>query len=125
MKKSLMFLAFLLLVACAPPQVAREQQVQPVVEAEPVTERFGSTTNVQIRDFHFQPQNINIKVGDTVVWTQQDSAPHTVTVVSGPESFDSGTLIQGQTFSYTFTKPGTYSYKCALHPSMIGQIFVE
>lgn len=123
--KKIVILAFLLLVACAQtPQVVPQPEPQPVMEAPPVVESSGLTTNVQIRDFHFQPQNVNVKVGDTVVWTQQDSVQHTVTIVSGPESFDSGLLSQGQTFRYTFTKPGTYAYKCTPHPGMTGQIFV-
>ncbi|HLF54587.1 MAG TPA: cupredoxin family copper-binding protein [Candidatus Nanoarchaeia archaeon] len=123
--KKIVMLMFLLLVACAQPQVVPQPEPLPVVEAAPVVESSGLTTNVQIRDFHFQPQSVNIKVGDTVVWTQQDSVQHTVTIVSGPESFDSGLLSQGQTFRYTFTKPGTYSYKCTPHPGMTGRIFVE
>jgi len=92
-----------------------------------VADMQGSPSSVtaDIADFSFQPQTINIKSGDTVVWTQQDGAPHTVTAVSGPESFDSGTMGKGQTFSHTFNTPGTYEYKCSIHSSMEGTVVVS
>jgi plastocyanin len=53
-----------------------------------------------------------------------DSAPHTVTVSSGPEKFGSPNLQKGDSFSYKFTKPGTYDYYCAVHPDMKGSVTV-
>lgn len=130
MKK--MFLLLIFLVACAQPQVVeqmppppvQEPVQEPVVEVQPVVSA-PSTVAVEIKDFKFQPATVNIKVGDTVVWTQNDNTQHTVTIVSGPESFDSGLLSKSQTFSHTFTKSGTYSYKCTPHPGMKGGIVVE
>ena len=60
-----------------------------------------------------------------MTWTNEDDVPHTVTIKSGPESFDSGTLQKGATFEHTFTKPGTYEYKCSIHPSMSATVVVE
>src|SRR5581483_4882133 len=45
-------------------------------------------------------------------------APHTVTTTKAPVAFDSGVFQNGKSFSYTFTKPGTYEYYCAVHPDM-------
>ena len=53
-----------------------------------------------------------------------DTAPHTVTVTSGPVKFDSGTLQKGESFSYTFKETGTYEYYCAVHPDMTASVKV-
>ena len=62
--------------------------------------------------------------GTTVIWTNNDSVPHTVTADDG--SFDSGSLSTGQTFSHTFDDAGTFTYFCEIHgkPSMNGAVQV-
>ncbi|VVB57167.1 Plastocyanin [uncultured archaeon] len=60
--------------------------------------------------------------GAAVTWTNEDSAPHTITSSTG--AFDSGTLQQGQSFSFKFDTPGTYEYHCAIHSRMKGKITV-
>ena len=77
---------------------------------------------VTIVDFAFQPATLEVPVGTTVTWTNQGSAPHTVTADDG--SFDSGTLQPGGTFSMTFDTPGTFTYHCEIHPNMMGTIVV-
>jgi plastocyanin len=73
----------------------------------------------------YNPNPIEIKVGDTVTWINNDSSPHTVTSSSSNDSsFDSGVLRRGEAFSFTFDKEGEYSYFCALHPSMAGTVVV-
>ena len=73
--------------------------------------------------------SVTIESGDTVRWTWDDAAPHTVTNISGQsvEDFDSGTLTGvGQTFEFTFTTAGTNDYRCEIHPvTMFGTITVE
>ncbi|MET8765073.1 cupredoxin family copper-binding protein [Lentzea sp. NPDC004782] len=83
------------------------------------------TTNVEMMGYAFQPATLTISAGDTVTWTNHDTAPHNVVVTNGPEKFTSPTLQQGQTFSYTFTKPGTYSYYCSIHPDMKASVTVN
>ncbi|MFL6106830.1 MAG: cupredoxin family copper-binding protein, partial [Marmoricola sp.] len=78
----------------------------------------AATKSVMIENYAFSPAALTVKVGDTVSWTNMDEAPHTVTVSSGPVKFASPTLQKGQSFTYTFTKAGTYSYYCAVHPDM-------
>jgi len=85
----------------------------------------AQNVNAEIAGFKFNPATIRVKAGDTIVWTQQDSTPHTVTSVSGSESFDSGSVRGGQTFSHTFNTPGTYEYECSIHPSMRGTVVVS
>jgi amicyanin len=84
----------------------------------------AATKTVAIKNYAFSPASLTIQVGDTVTWTNEDTAPHTVTVTSGPVTFNSGNLAKGQSFSYTFTVAGTYSYYCAVHPDMVGQVVV-
>jgi len=94
-------------------------------QKESTAQSASQNMNADIAGFAFEPATIRVKAGDAVVWMHKDSAPHTVTSVSGPESFDSGTLNKGQTFSQTFTTPGTYEYECSIHPSMQGTVIVE
>jgi amicyanin len=84
-----------------------------------------STQSVEIMGYAFQPATLTINAGDTVVWTNHDTAPHNVVVTNGPEKFTSPTLQQGQTYRYTFTKPGTYSYYCSIHPDMKASVTVS
>jgi plastocyanin len=85
----------------------------------------AATNSVEIKDFAFSPANITVKVGDTVTWTNKDSAAHTVTADSGSsDGPNSGNLAQGDTYSFKFTKAATYIYHCAIHPSMQGSVTV-
>src|SRR3954454_2352044 len=80
--------------------------------------------NAKIAGFAFAPQEIRVKVGQSVTWTNDDSAPHTVSAQpgAGPAS---GTLAQGAKYTWKATKAGTISYICTIHPSMTGKIVVE
>ncbi len=77
---------------------------------------------LSIADFSFRPRTVTIVVGGTVVWSQEDSAPHTVT--SDDFIFDSGTMAEGGDFQFTFDTPGTFTYYCEIHPRMTGVIEV-
>ena len=79
---------------------------------------------VAITDFSFSNKDITVHVGDSVTWTNQDSVNHTVTSdASGP--LNSGTLVQGASYSHIFTAAGTYPYRCSFHPDMTGSVTVE
>jgi plastocyanin len=69
----------------------------------------------------YNPNRIEINVGDTVTWINDDSSPHTVTS-SNDSAFDSDVLMRGETFSFTIDKEGEYPYFCTLHPSMVGTV---
>lgn len=84
----------------------------------------AASVAVAISGNAFVPASANLSVGDTVVWTNQDTVPHTATTTSGPAAFDSGILAQSQTFSYTFSVAGTYAYYCIVHPEMTATIIV-
>ena len=81
-----------------------------------------SEIGVEIVDFAFAPDVIEVSAGTTVTWTNMDSAPHTATAEDG--SFDSGELGQGESFSFTFEEPGEYPYICTFHPNMTGTVIV-
>jgi len=79
---------------------------------------------VIIKDFAFSPSTLTVNAGATVTWTNQDSAAHKVTSDSGTE-LDSASFSQGQTYSHTFSTPGTFEYHCGIHTSMKGKVVVE
>src|SRR5918992_2231939 len=70
----------------------------------------------------FSPNPVEVKVGETVTWINDDSGRHTVTSKDG--IFDSGMMGKGQSFSFTFDKAGEYPYSCSPHPSMVGTVVV-
>ena len=77
---------------------------------------------VKIGNFTFGPQELKVKSGTTVTWTNEDDIPH---VVVSPNNYRSKVLDTDATYSFTFTTPGTYKYFCSLHPHMTGTIVVE
>ena len=77
---------------------------------------------VKIGNFTFGPQELKVKAGTTVTWTNEDDIPHTVV---SPNNFRSKALDTDGTYSFTFTTPGAYKYFCSLHPHMTGTIVVE
>jgi plastocyanin len=77
---------------------------------------------VEIAGFAFAPDASDVKVGDSVKWTNQDGATHTVTADDG--AFDSGNLAGGKSFSFTFEEAGTFAYHCNIHQSMTGTVVV-
>ena len=76
----------------------------------------------------YLPYSLEIQAGDTVSWSNNDTAAHTVTsgTPDGPDGvFDSSLFMAGNTFEFTFDESGTYSYFCMVHPWMIGEIIVN
>lgn len=80
---------------------------------------------IMIKNFAFDPPALTVKAGTVVTWTNQDGAAHTIVSDTGsPESFTSSPFSTGQSYSFTFTRPGTYPYHCSIHPSMTGTVTV-
>jgi plastocyanin len=77
---------------------------------------------VTIVGFSFDPDTITVEVGDTVVWTNEDSARHNVT--ADDDSFVSDNLAEGETFRHTFEEAGTFDYVCTLHSGMTASVEV-
>ena len=80
------------------------------------------SVQVEIRGEAFNAPTLTVKPGTTVTWVNHDDDTHTVT--STVDTFRSPGLDPDETFSYTFTKPGTYEYYCTLHPLMTGKVVV-
>ena len=83
----------------------------------------GAATNTSARGFAPDEITVVLGVNSTVTWTNNDSSPHTVTANDG--SFQSGNLAPGQSYTFTFTTPGTYEYHCTYHPWMVGTVVVK
>jgi amicyanin len=80
------------------------------------------SAEVEIRAHEFSAASVTVKAGTTVTWINHDDDAHTVT--STTNAFRSPGLDTEETFSYTFTRPGTYEYFCTLHPLMTGKVIV-
>jgi plastocyanin len=95
---------------------------EPAKTAEPAA-KAGVGTAVEIVDFNFKPDDLEVPAGTTVTFTNKDGFAHTVTAKD--KSFDSGNLDQDGTFDQTFAEAGTYEYFCAIHNSMTGKVVVK
>ena len=97
----------------------------------PGTEAASAATasggvNVDIADFAFSPDPLDVAVGTKVTWTNKDSFAHTATATGEADvAFDSKSLDSGNSYSYTFAKAGTFTYRCAIHNSMTGTVVVK
>ncbi len=83
----------------------------------------AANAEVKIDNFSFGPQTVTVPVGATVIWINHDDIPHTVVSTDG--LFKSKVRDTDETFSYTFTKAGTYPYFCSVHPKMTGKVVVQ
>lgn len=79
--------------------------------------------NVSIENMSFNSSSLTVKAGSTVKWTNNDNVAHTVT--ADDNSFDSGNIAAGATYSRTFSTAGTISYHCTIHSMMKGSIVVN
>jgi amicyanin len=93
----------------------------PATTAEATTAPSGAPAKVSITNFAFDPTALTVKVGTTVTWTNNDVVAHTVTFT---DVANSPVLNRGDNFSRQFTKAGTYSYICSIHPFMHGMVVV-
>lgn len=113
---------------------------------EPTTEPINAidltskaTVEIDIKDYAFSQKDIKVKKGTIVTWTNRDIVEHNVMAAhehSGeahgapskaevdPAEFAGPLLVQGESYSFTFTTVGTFAYHCAPHPSMQGSVTV-
>ena len=109
------------IAACSTSQTAPSD-----IKTEKSIEKTASSRNVvsvTIQGFKFLPADVTVKVGDVVVWANQDSVPHTVESSDG--TLKSDELSKGDTYKFTFTKAGKYDYNCGIHKSMHGSVMVQ
>ena len=84
-----------------------------------------ATDSVKIKGFAFSPATIRVKAGTTVTWTNDDAVAHTVTEEDGQMGPKSSRMNAGDTYHFTYTKKGTFHYKCDIHEDMKGTVIVD
>jgi amicyanin len=84
----------------------------------------STATAISIDNFTFSPQKLTVKAGTTVTWTNKDDIPHGIAATANAFK-RSNAMDTDDTYSFTFTTPGTYQYFCYIHPHMTGTIVVE
>jgi plastocyanin len=83
----------------------------------------ASSAEVKIDNFSFGPSSLTVALGTEVTWINRDDIPHTIVSTDGV--FKSKVRDTDEKFSYKFTKAGTYSYYCSIHPKMTGKVVVQ
>lgn len=84
----------------------------------------GGGIGYNVTAFAFSPKQLSVKVGTTVVWSNDSGTTHIITNDSGDAATFALMVDDGNTVSFTFTKPGTYPYHCSIHPTMKATIVV-
>jgi plastocyanin len=100
-------LSFLIALAFGPPAIKAQ-----------------SVVTVDIQDFAFQPHEWTIQAGTIVHWVNHDDWPHHVAAEDG-KSFNSGVIAPQKDYRATFSQAGRFSYRCGIHPTMLGVITVQ
>ncbi len=116
-------IVFILIAAVAIAGCSGYQQSQGPRVTGPAPPLSEGNVTVIIQNFAFNPSEVAVTKGTTVVWINRDSVDHQVTSDAG-EIFRSNNIPDGAEYSYTFETGGIYPYHCALHPSMKGTITV-
>ena len=94
-----------------------------VASGAPAAPPAAPQVKVTIENYHFVPATLEIAAGTSIIWTNKDDDAHTVMDASG--AFRSDALDEGQSYTYTFAKPGTYRIGCSMHPQMMETIVVQ
>lgn len=98
-----------------------DQLASPVGRQAADMQAVSIDNKVSIQNFAFSPGVLTVKKGTTVIWTNDDAAPHQVKSAV----FNSSVLNTGDSFTFTFNEAGSYDYICSIHPSMKGTIIVQ
>lgn len=83
----------------------------------------GDAVKVGIVNFAFEPAQLTVKAGQTVVWNNADGAPHGIRFANGAGGQD--LMLPGQSYSQRFIAPGVYDYVCSVHPYMTARVTVR
>jgi plastocyanin len=84
----------------------------------------SAAPQITIDNFSFAPPTLTVAAGTEVTWVNHDDIPHTV-VSEDKTTFKSRALDTDEKFSFTFSKPGTYTYFCSIHPKMTAKVIVQ
>jgi YVTN family beta-propeller protein len=106
-------------------QPAAGANAAPTVPAPSAPSAPAASTagGVSIANFAFSPATLTVPAGQSVTFTNNDSVAHTSTATNG--SWDSGEIQPGASFTVTLQQPGTYTYRCSIHPFMQGTVVVQ
>lgn len=115
----LALVAALALAACSSGTSSRAST--PQASIKPAAVASGHAV-VIIHNFAFHPATLTVKPGTTVTWVNKDPVAHTSTAYD--HLWNSGLITPGKSYSFTFTKPGTYPYYCEIHQFMHGVVKV-
>ena len=96
-----------------------------MADSETTASSPAADTMVVVKLFQFQPAQLQVKLGTTVTWVNQDEILHTVTLDDKAGGFDTPLDGKGKSFSFRFIQPGVYRYYCDRHEHMRGQIEVR
>jgi plastocyanin len=134
---SIAFTLFAIQTSFAGPPYAKTPAAASVPTSQPAQSQPGANqagsnqppsnqpVTVKIDNFTYKPKELEIPVGTIVTWQNADDVPHTATSKDDPQVFDSGPLDTDDKFSFTFKKPGKYTYYCKVHPHMTGVVIVK
>ncbi len=85
----------------------------------------AATGEVEVADFAFVPEEIEITAGGEVIWINNDDFAHQIVAADSENPFaGEGTIDTDETYSVSFAEPGTYDYFCGIHNSMTGSVVV-
>ena len=115
---SLLATTALLAAGCGGDDEASESTPAPASDS-------GGGNTVVMKDIKFVPEEITVKAGSAITWTNEDSAPHDVVNAEDGQEPKSDLFGKGKTYEFTPEKPGTIKYVCTVHPGMEGTITVE
>jgi plastocyanin len=82
----------------------------------------GTVHHVTIEGMQFEPGKVEAAAGDTIIWTNHDLVPHTV---SAGSAIESGLIETNKTWAFKVTSKGTVEYVCRFHPAMRGTLVVR
>jgi len=105
------------------PRSTGQDDVQQTAATEPVTTKAVATNTVSIQNYTFSPQVITVKKGRTVIWTNNDTATHTL-IFDDTAIPNSGPLNSGAGFSLAFDHAGTFTYHSLAYPDTTGTVIV-
>lgn len=82
----------------------------------------AKTHTISIKGLQFVPQRLDVAVGDTVIWKNDDIVPHTATA---QKVFDSRNIAVGESWKLVVKDKGSHAYICSFHPTMKGELVVK
>jgi plastocyanin len=108
-------------MACSDDSAGDTTTPASVTTEAPAATAAGGEGEVGITDFKFMPPTINVAVGGSLVWTNNDDQQHTATSAG---NFDAGAIQAGASSTVEFPTAGTFAYICSFHPFMTGTVVV-